>query len=196
MFRTLLACCLLLALTNSLQLAHQVNSTIPCPPPGFFNATTLTCTCLNSSVINPSTGHCICPPSFPWLNNNVCSPCSYPAVFENSTNSCYQCPNGYTYDLVVGYCIQINCPSGFVYNASINNCSCPATKPYFYNNTCNLCPHNSYISNSGCTPCWNGSVYNISINGCQCNETDGFFPVGPATNSCQTCYNPHYFNKK
>lgn len=195
-FRTLIICCLFLALSHQLQLTHQAVNSSNCLPPGLFNATVNTCTCVNGSIMNISSGQCECPSSLPWLNNSVCTVCNYPNVYLNATNVCYICPNGYTYSIVAGYCIQINCPTGLIYNASVNNCTCPSSQPYQYNNTCNLCPQNNYISKGNCIPCWNGSYYNQSINGCQCNQTAGMFPSGPSTNSCIPCYYPHYFNEK
>jgi hypothetical protein len=182
---------------QGLQLEYHfaVNNSV-CAPPGFINPSSGACQCLNGSVLNSSSGLCECPASLPWLNAGACSPCSFPDVFENTTNTCYICPNGYFYNLTLGYCVQIVCPSGLVYNPSLNLCQCPSALPHLYAQACHQCPLNQYFAGGSCLPCWNGSYYDSAIAKCVCNESLGFFPKGVNLTGCLACYYPDYFNHK
>ena len=163
----------MIALTSILLLLHARPSNVhlltnasTCLPPGTWNSSTSTCTCLQGSILNSTSGSCICPSYAPWLNAGVCTPCSFPNVYDPSTNVCYMCPTGYSYSMAKSFCVSVTCPSGQIYNISTGNCSCHTSTPYFYNNTCNKCPVNNYLLNGKCHACWNGSFFNTTAMQC------------------------------
>ena len=186
-----------LLIANSLQTnTHLAANSSTCLSPGVWNATSSTCSCLGGSVLDKATGLCVCNSTLPWLNNGVCTACAFPDVYENTTNTCYLCPSGYAYNLTVHFCQSISCPPGLTYNSTIHTCTCPSSTPYIYNNTCNKCPLNNFLSNGSCQPCWKGSIFNATAKKCECNSSAGSFPKGVNINACVPCFFPNYFNLK